>query len=250
MKKQIAKNSMIKTLIILLLAILSVNSYSQDKLLDDFHASVGVTNNGISVIPSFSLGAPAGSLQLDLRKGKFSFEPDLKFSLVGKPWSFIFWFRYKTINSKKFNLRLGAYPAILFPSMSILENGTTRNVIQAQRYVACEVVPYYKLNENLSVGAYYLYSRGFDGKLINTHFFAGTLNYNLILNKDKNYYLGLSTQLYNLNMDNVDGTFIAEFITLGKKGFPITLRSTLNKKIDSNIPAQDFNWNLSVFYSF
>jgi aryl-alcohol dehydrogenase-like predicted oxidoreductase len=45
-----------------------------------------VTNNGISLVQTFSLGKPAAIVTLSIGKGKLSFEPDLRFSLKEKPW--------------------------------------------------------------------------------------------------------------------------------------------------------------------
>ena len=70
-------------------------SAAQDKngvgVIDHFSGQVTVTNNGISLIPSFSLGEPAALFNLSMGRGRFSFDPELRFALEGKPWSFIFW---------------------------------------------------------------------------------------------------------------------------------------------------------------
>jgi hypothetical protein len=57
--------------------------------------SVTVTNQGISTIPSFTLGKPAAILDLAIRKGGLGFEPQFRHGLDGKPWSFLFWARYR-----------------------------------------------------------------------------------------------------------------------------------------------------------
>ena len=63
------------------------------------HASVlgaiTVTNKGISLIPSFTLGKPATLIDLVTRKAELSFEPQFRVGLDGKPWSFVFWGRYR-----------------------------------------------------------------------------------------------------------------------------------------------------------
>ena len=80
--------------------------------LDDFRGSASITHNGISLVPSFSLAEPAAIFDLKMTKGKFSFEPEMRFALEGKPWSFLFWFRYKAIKKERFSLRIGAHPAM------------------------------------------------------------------------------------------------------------------------------------------
>lgn len=239
-----------KILLVSMIVIKALAAYSQDKKLDGFHASIDITNNGISMIPSFSLGAPAGSLMLSMRKGDFSFEPIMRFSLKGKPWSFVFWLRHQLIHTEKFNLRLGAHPSLLFNDISVSYKGINRDVLETKRYLACEVAPTYKLTERLSAAVYYLYGRGIDQGWKNTFLTACSLGYNFPLGKQSDYFANIIFQPYYLKIDNAGGTFLAGYLTLGKKGFPISLQSILNKKMNSDIPTKDFNWNLSVFYSF
>ncbi len=56
-----------------------------DSFLDDFKGSASLTHNGISLVPSFSLGDPALLFDLKFTKGKLSFEPDMRFALEGRP---------------------------------------------------------------------------------------------------------------------------------------------------------------------
>ena len=79
-----------------------------------FSGSLGVTNNGISIIPTFSLNAPAINVLLSVKKNKLSFEPDIRLTFDGKKGGMIFWFRYRPLQGKKFNLQLGAHPAYNF----------------------------------------------------------------------------------------------------------------------------------------
>ncbi|UWX54525.1 hypothetical protein NYZ99_16675 [Maribacter litopenaei] len=63
-----------------------VSAQEEDrKFLDDFRGVASVTQNGISLVPSFSLGDPALMFDLKFTKGRFSFEPDMRFALEGKP---------------------------------------------------------------------------------------------------------------------------------------------------------------------
>lgn len=69
---------------------ISLAQEEKKPFLDDFSGTASVTNNGISLIPSFSLGDPALIFDLKFKKGRLSFEPDMRFALEGKPWTFIF----------------------------------------------------------------------------------------------------------------------------------------------------------------
>ena len=142
-----------------------LEGFSQDddhKFLDDFRGTVSVTHNGIALVPSFSLGEPALLVDLKFRKGKFSFEPDMRFALEGKPWSMLFWFRYQAVEKKRFTLRTGIHPALNFRTVSVIRDGMTENILEARRYLAGELVPNYKISNKVSIGMYYLHGRGFD----------------------------------------------------------------------------------------
>lgn len=111
---------MIKKILIIIVASSFANIvYSQDlkKIKDTLilKNSIGVTNNGISVIPTFSLGKPAVIIELSTGTKKFSFDPQLRFALEdAKPWSFVFWLRYKLLEYNKFKLGIGAHSSFLF----------------------------------------------------------------------------------------------------------------------------------------
>jgi len=82
--------------------------------------NIGVTNNGISIIPTFSLKQPAfnftGSLS---RGGRFSLDPDVRLTFDGRKGGAMLWLRYKLVEGKKFNFRIGAHPAFNFALKSV-----------------------------------------------------------------------------------------------------------------------------------
>lgn len=230
---------------------LHAQSEAGSTLIDAFSGSVEITNNGISFVPTFSLGAPASILHVRLAKNRFSFEPEMRFALEGKPWSFLFWFRYKAIQRSKFNLRLGAHPALNFRTVTAVIQGESRELIESRRYLATEIVPSYKLSKKVQVGMYYLYARGFDDGLQNGHFLLANLAVNQIsLSKEKKLYANIVPQIYYLNMDKADGFYTATFFTFGKQEFPFTLHSIVNIKLNSDIPSDPFVWNVTLRYSF
>ena len=73
---------------------------SGDRTQKTYHISgaVAVTQNGFSILPMFTLGKPAAIFDLSVGSDRIAFEPQFRFSLEGRPWSFIFWFRYKAVN--------------------------------------------------------------------------------------------------------------------------------------------------------
>lgn len=228
-------------------------SQKADSTKNIFHlkGAVTVTTKGISFIPTFSLGKPAAIFDLSMGKKKLYFEPQFRFALTGKPWSFLFWWRYKLITDKKFALTLGGHPALNFKTEAHLINGVSRNYIITRRYLAGEIAPNYFFSKNISVGLYYLYSRGLDyGTVRKTHFL--TLNSNISRIKLGNQFLARFTpQIYFLMQDLKQGFYFTSTLTLEKKNFPLSLQSIINKTIDSDITgSQNFIWNASLIYSF
>ncbi len=218
--------------------------------LDDFQGTASITHNGISLVPSFSLGDPAAIFDLKFTKGRLSFEPDLRFALEGKPWSFLFWFRYKAIQNDRFSLRIGAHPGLNFRTVSVIRNGQPEELLETRRYLASEIVPNYQISDKLSIGMYYLRGRGFDEGLKNSDFLTLNASLNDLFVSEK-LYINVSPQVYYLRLDDLTGYYVVGFITLAKKDFPLSLSAILNKAINTQIqPEKDFIWNVSLVYSF
>ncbi len=176
------ENSIKKILLFFVLLHLVHFSYSQrtdsTKSISHLSGAISVTNNGISIIPSFSLNKPATIFNLSLGKNRFSFDPDLRFSLAGKPWSMLFWGRYNVITSNKFNMNIGAHLGLNFKTSAQLINGDTRTITVTRRYLAGELFPRISLIKNISIGIYYLYSHGLDaGTIKNTNFITVNTNF-------------------------------------------------------------------------
>jgi len=239
----------------ILAIIIPISAFSQEepktKLIDEFSGSIGVTNNGISFVPAFNLGAPAAIVNLKIAKKRFSFEPVFRFALEGKPWSFLFWFRHQTIKMNRFTLRLGTQLAINFRTILANTNGVDRKLMESRRYLVGEIVPSYKISEKVSVGIYYLFSRGFDDGLKATHFVVTNITFSHIsISKNGKYYFNLTPQVYYLSLDSSPGLFTNALITLAREKFPLSIESIVNKKIKSEFVANDLSWNISLVYTF
>lgn len=239
-------------LFIVYFSTITQNSFSQKidstKTISHFSGTIAATNNGISLIPTFSLNDPAVLFNLSIGGDKLSFEPDIRFAMEGKPWSFLFWWRYR-IRSEKFQMTIGAHPAINFRTQISPTDGS--ETIVARRFVAGELAPNYLVSKNISVGIYYLASRGFDKNTPkHTHFV--TINSNI-----RNIELGnqllaqVIPQVYYLSQDAVDGIYFTSTFNLAKRNFPLSLQSIINKEIESEIVGtRSFVWNVSLIYSF
>lgn len=213
--------------------------------------AVTVTNKGISFVPTFTLGKPAGIFNLSLGKRRFFVEPELRFSLKGKPWSSLFWVRYKLSPIDKFQMNIGTHLGLNYRNDSLMPNGTSPTGLVVRRYLAGELAPNYLVAKNVSVGAYYMYSRGIDkGTIKNTHFV--TINSNISnIKLGTQVYARIVPQLYYLALDARDGLFITSSFNLYKRNFPLSFQSIINKSLDTDIAASTkFLWNMSLIYSF
>lgn len=216
-----------------------------------FGGSIAATNNGISLLPTFSLNKPAGLVVMNMGK-RFTFDPEFRFALDGKPWSFIFWWRYKLVQKGRFRVTVGAHPGFLFRrSNALTSSGRTVNIITTERYLAAEVVPNFSVTKNTSIGCYYLRSGGFEESPVKkTHFVTINANFNKI-SLYRSYYLKFNPHIYYLKMDDSDGYYMTSTFTLAKTNFPLSIQSIMNKTIETNIPgSKDFLWNVSLIYSF
>jgi hypothetical protein len=244
-------SSVLAALLIMLLLV-NFNAFSQKK--DStffFHADVSVTNNGFSIIPAFTLGDPAGFLDLRMGNKRLSFEPQFRYALEGRPWSFVFIYRYKAIIKPKFQLTFGGHlPGLNFITRPVTVNGTEDNLSVARRFLAAEIIPTYKFKDNMSVGLYFLRGHGFQNHgPQNSTFLSLQGNFTKIKLAGKTYF-SFTPQVFYLKVDNTDGFYVNATTTFGVRDFPLTISSIVNKAIESDIPAKDFDWNVSLIYMF
>src|SRR5688500_15083750 len=149
---------------IVMLLIASLNSFSQDssKTIHHFSGTASVTNNGISLIPSFSLGKPAVLFIMSFGGSRFSIDPDMRFGLDGKPWTFLFWARYKLIPRGRFLMNTGVHLGLNHRTASLTINGYISENTVSRRYLAGELAPNYFVAKSITIGGYYLFSHGID----------------------------------------------------------------------------------------
>ena len=74
-------------------------SSDSTKNISTFSGSVGFTNNGFSIIPTFSLNSPAFVANLSFRKKRFSFEPDIRLVPNAQNGGLIWWLRYRLVDN-------------------------------------------------------------------------------------------------------------------------------------------------------
>ncbi len=216
-----------------------------------FSGSVGFTNNGFSIIPTFSLNHPAFVANLSFRRKKFSFEPDIRLVPNAEKGGLIWWFRYRLVDNKKFGFRIGAHPAFTLIRQTDTQNGVTKEITEMLRFFAFEAVPSYQFNKKFGVSAMYLQGHGLQkhGPQLTRVLF---LNANITnIGLSKNLYFNLFPSIYFLYTDGYRGDYLTVTGALFHKKLPFSLQSTINQTFKSNIPSnKDFIWNVTLNYNF
>lgn len=216
-----------------------------------FSGTVGLTNNGFSIVPSFSLNSPAFITNLSWRKKRFSFEPDIRLVPNASKGSVLLWLRYRIIDGKKFTLRTGVHPAFNLIRNKIVENGDSVNITELQRFAAFEVVPNYQITKNWSVGATYLEGHRLADrgpKVVRVVFLSTGIS-NIRLGGDYRFHFFPS--VFFLNADGSTGSYFTATGVFSKNNFPFTLQGTINQTFESDVPGnRDFMWNVTLNYNF
>jgi len=216
-----------------------------------FSGSVGITNNGFSIIPTFSLNSPAAIMNFYWRRGRFSFDPDIRLVPDASKGGVIFWFRYRLVEQKKFTLRVGVHPAFSLVRRTVSDSGTNREITEMLRFAAGEVVPSYQITPNWGVSAVYLNGNGLQnyGPQRTHVLFLNNSIANINLGGDVR--LQLLPTVFFLFLDRHRGSYFTGTAILSKKALPCTLQSTINQTLTSDIPGnQRFMWNVMVAYNF
>ena len=216
-----------------------------------FGGSVSVTNNGFSFVPTFSLGDPATIVELSVGR-RFRFEPQFRYALAGRPWSFVFIWRYDLLRRGRFKFTVGTHlPALNFTTVDVIKDGKMEEVIQVRRFFPVwELIPSYRFTDDLQVRLYYLYGQG--AKELTTrhsHFLSLQTDINHIRLAGP-FYLRLTPQFYYLKQDEEHGVYVAGGVTLARRDFPFSIGSLFNKSISTDIEDTDFDWNISLIWSF
>lgn len=120
LKAKAARKSILLVIGFIFFANLSFSQITDStKRIGHFSGSIGITNNGISFIPTFSLGEPAAIFIFSVGKRRLSFEPDIRFTLDARRGGMAFWWRYKLLRKNKFKVNAGAHPALNFLNKTV-----------------------------------------------------------------------------------------------------------------------------------
>ncbi|WP_157580444.1 hypothetical protein [Rudanella lutea] len=227
------------------------SSTDSTKLISTFSGSIGITNNGFSIVPTFSLNRPAAIMNFYWRKNRFNFDPDIRLVSDASKGGFIFWFRYRLIEQKRFSLRVGVHPAFSLVRKMISESGTDREITEMLRFAAGELVPAYQITPNWTLSAVYLHGNGLQqhGPQQTNVLFLNNSFSNLNVGGD--FRLTLIPTVFFLKVDDHSGSYFSGTAIVSKKGLPLTVQSTINQTFRSDIPGnKNFMWNVMLAYNF
>jgi hypothetical protein len=219
--------------------------------ISNFSGAVTIQSKGISTIPNLTLGKPAAVFDLKLGR-KLTFEPQFRFSLDGKPWAMVFWWRYYATINNKFKVTLHTNYSFSYKSItSYTSSGTSQEIIRTTRYLVGAVAPNYQFNKYIGIGMYLFYNRGIE-KFITRNTYMVSFRPSLSnISVTKNIVARFGPEIYFLKMDDKDGVYLNTTFLMSKKNFPLSISALINKPLRSNIQSEyNFLWNVGLIYSF
>jgi hypothetical protein len=215
-----------------------------------FGGSVAVNTKGISSIPNLTLGKPAAIFFMSVGR-KLRFEPEFRFALEGKPWMYIFWWRYDLVNNDKFFIKMRGNYGLVFKTIPATNDSISNEILGANRSLTTDLTATYFFTKNIGIGPYYMYIYGVEKNAIkNTHYFALRAYFSNI-RISKQFYIGFNPQVYYLKMDADHGFYLNSTFSISRRNFPLSFTALVNRTIQTDIPiGEDFLWNVGLIYTF
>ena len=233
----------------LILLFIFTSSYTQensDKSKLKAGCNFSINTNGISSIPSFSLGAPAIIAAPTFTKGRFNYEPVLAYDMDIQPWFIDNWVRFKIVDRQKFEFRTGLNFSMYFSDYKLPDE----TLLQGQRYWAIELTSVYKPSASSFISGAYWHDMGKDKGTITGHYLA-LMGERSEIAIGKSIMLAANLHLFYIDYDgNNDGLFISPKLTASSKKVPLAIFFHGIQAISSNIsPYPGFSWNMGLSYT-
>ncbi len=253
-----AESSLVRCLLWTVILCLPLICFSQNadstKQELNVKGNISVANNGISLIPTFTLGKPALASNINFSgKKRFSFEAELLYSIEDfRPWSIAFFWRYKIVRKEKFQLMAGTHlPVVNIVKATVIKDSVEQSIIQGRRFFPIfELVPNYQIAKNFRLELYLYFANGIDRDVdFRGYFFSLRPSFDKIPLTGK-AFLRFYPQFYYLRIAEDNGIYAAATLALARQDFPLSLSSTLYLTLTSTLPAKDFDWNIALNYSF
>jgi hypothetical protein len=246
-----------KSIFLFCLLVVASIGYAQEKkdtthTAFQFSGNLTFTTNGISPIPAFSLGKPAVLVNLSLKNKKFSYNPEMAFSIQGVPWFFNNFFRYKLIEKPKFEFRTGVNWAISYSYPIVNQKCVERTIARGERFLWLELMPRYTFSKKIAISSITFSGYNFEPGSVKRINYLSIIGNFTRLPISKNFYCNIFPQFFYLNLDGTtDGFFVSGMMGIGHTKLPLVVSTQINSTLTTNIsPDPGFKWNVSLSYSF
>jgi hypothetical protein len=213
--------------------------------------SFNATNNGVSIVPAFTLGRPAFIYTSSFGNGTFRIEPEVRMSYDFEPWTVLCWGRYILPSKSKWNFTLASHYALLFAPLETPTNTGIDRSYNAHRYLAGQITASRPLGGGYTFRYFALTAHGwFEGA--NPYF--TTLNSvglgmpELRRNKLK---VQLAPQLYTLNFLGSAGFFYSTNYALRWDQSKWSLTGMISQPLvkEASLTVAPVVWNVGLTYN-
>ncbi|MFN8256207.1 MAG: hypothetical protein U0W24_10990 [Bacteroidales bacterium] len=247
----------IKNYLKVILILMSTSGYiiaqNKDSIIpkiNNFAAVVTVQTKGISTIPNLTLGKPAVIFDMKIGR-KLTFEPQFRFSLEGKPWAMVFWWRYYASVGKKYKMIFSTNYSLAYKSIIDTVPEPSVEMIRATRYLAATMLSNYQLNKYIGIDVYLFYTYGIEKFITRNTYMASFRPSFSNIPITKNIRARIVPEIYYLKMDQYDGVYLNATLLISKKNFPISISGLINNPLESDIPTNyGLLWNVGLTYTF
>lgn len=245
--------------LVLLFLMLSVSiSYSYARVNSDttkvstvFSGSIQLTNNGISLVPAFSLGDPALVAFFEAKRKRFSYCPQFSFDSEGKPWYVNQWLRYQVINNSKISYRSSISYSFLYKPTEEIKDGVAVPIIKTDRNLIFEQLLVKGLTSKTVLVFAHLYGLSVEKGGIKLNLVTlGTSTKGISLGKK--IAMEVSPSIFYLAYTgNNEGLFSTQNIGVRYSKCPVSLGFQATEPLwMKNLNVKSFNWALSAIYTF
>lgn len=246
-----------KSLLFFMMLLLSVSySYAHvnsdtTKVKTTFSGFIQVTNNGISLVPAFSLGDPALMAFFEAKRKRFSYCPQFSFDSEGKPWFSNQWLRFQVVDKPNFSYRSSISYSFLYKPSEEVNDGLVTPIIKIDRNVLFEQLFVKAVTAKTVVILAHLHGMPTVKNGINLDLVTlGTNTKGIKLAKKIAMDVAPSIFYLTYTGDN-EGLFTTENINFKHEKFPITLGFQATEPLwMKNLKVKHFNWAVSLLYAF
>ncbi len=216
-----------------------------------FSGSVQLTNNGISLVPAFSLGAPALMAFFEAKRRRFSYCPQFSFDSEGKPWYMNQWLRYQVVDGHKFSYRSSISYSFLYKPSEEVKDGIVTPIIKIDRNVIFEQLMVAQITAKKALVLVHLHGMPTTKEGINLDLMTIGTSTKAIKLASKVTMDIVPSIFYLTYTGGNEGVFTTENISFHYEKLPVSIGFQATEPLwMKNLHVESFNWALSAIYSF